>query len=191
MSKKRKDNGSRPDRRTPLLRDVSIAELLGRIIITWNNLEASCRSLLSFLCDHPPGIKSLTNELNGQSLYLALRSLGPHSVAPETQEIVEALAQGLQRLNDHRNYYVHGAMSVGGATGRETLTLTTSYAKGEIKIYEDIISKREMWEISEDAAILGLRAFDLCSYLMLKKQGLSPKLPDKPFLPPELKKTRR
>ncbi len=82
-------------------------------------------------------------------------------------------------------------MSIGGATGQETLTLTTSYAKGEIKIYEDTVSKHEMWEISEDAAILGLRAFDLCSYLMLKKQGLNPQLPERPFLPPELKKTRR
>jgi len=54
MSKKKKDNGSRPDRRAPPLQGVSVAELLGRIIITWNNLEAACRDLLCFLCGHPP-----------------------------------------------------------------------------------------------------------------------------------------
>jgi len=94
-----KGNG-RPARRVLPLDDVSIEELLGRIIINWNNFEALCRSLLCHLCGSPQGIKSLTNELNGASLYFALRSAGTESGFPETRDFVDCLAEGLNRLNE-------------------------------------------------------------------------------------------
>ena len=181
----------RPSRRLYALDDISIEELLGRIIITWNNFEAMCRDLLCDLCGNPPGIKSLTNELNGSSLYFALRSAAEGSAAPETREIVERLAEGLNRLNEHRNYYVHGASSRDFSSGSEMLVLKTSYAKGEIRVYEDRISKQEMLEISEDCAALSADVFNLVCYLRAKTKHHTPVFPDMPFLPPKLKKSRR
>lgn len=181
---------ARPERRALPLDQVSIEELLGQIVINWNNFEGLCRILLCHLCGAPPGIKSLTNELNGSSLYFALKSAAAEAAHPEVRKIVECLAEGLNRLNEHRNYYVHGASSIDGVTGQGCLLLSASYAKGEVRIYENRVEKREMYEIACDCAGLGMEAFNLTSYLMLKERGQAPALPDMPFLPPKLEKTR-
>ncbi|WP_165220016.1 hypothetical protein [Affinirhizobium pseudoryzae] len=184
------NDDSRPVRRAISLEETSVEELLGRIIINWNNFEAICRELLCQLCGRPPGIAALTNELHGSTLYLALKASASDNVAPELEETVTLLSNGLCRLIEHRNYYVHGSTSYGGQTGQESLRVRTSSAKAQIKVYEDDIDKRELYEIGCDCAELGMIAADVTFYLIAKRQGQPVSLPDKPFLPPRLRKSR-
>lgn len=186
MAKKKKEVGNRPDRRKHSLVDISVEHLLGSIIINWNNLEKSSKLLLGHLLGNPKGIQSVTNELKGQSLWHALRAASTHCQHGEISTNIIQLSKAIEYLNEHRNYYVHGAISKNG----ESLVLQSEYAKGEVRHYEDAIDKWEMWQIASDCEDIGMDAINLIAYLLLKKTGQHPELPDMHFLPPQLSRTR-
>lgn len=187
MSKGKKHPGSRPDRRRYPLMDISFAHLLGELVMAWNNTENCCRMLLNHLLGQPNGVKSVTNELNGQSLWFALRALASSSAHPEIEPHIREISVSIERLNEHRNYFVHGAKEEHGSF----LILRTEYAKGEIREYEDKIDKQEMHQLIRDCEDMGMCALNIIAYLMLKRQDPLTSLPEMPFLPPQLDKTRR
>lgn len=187
MSKGKKHPGNRPDRRQYPLHDFSIEHLVGSLVISWNNAENSSKLLLNRLLGSPPGIQAVTNELNGQSLWFALRAASSRSIHSEIEEHVRQISIALEWLNEHRNYFVHGSMQKEG----EHLVLRTEYAKGEVREYEDHVDKQEIHQLIRDCDDTGMCAIDITAYLMLKKMGRASSLPDKPFLPPQLDKTRR
>ncbi len=187
MAKSKKARGNRPERREYSLVDVSFEHLLGCLIIAWNNAEKSSKLLLNYLLGHPPGIFAVTNELNGQSLWYALKASATTSAHQELSEHVLEIATAIERLNEHRNYYVHGAIEKKG----QYLVLRTEYAKSVIREYEDNIEKSEIFQLVSDCEDTGMAAIELTSYLILKRQGQSVSLPDRHFLPPQLNKTRR
>ncbi|WP_162929772.1 hypothetical protein [Brucella pseudintermedia] len=187
MSKGKKHPGNRPDRRQYPLHDISIEHLVGSLVISWNNAENSSKLLLNRLLGGPAGIQAVTNELNGQSLWFALRAASSTSIHNEIEDHVRQLSIALERLNEHRNYFVHGSLSKEG----EHLVLRTEYAKGEVREYEDHIDKQEIHQLVRDCEDIGMNAIDITAYLILKKMGRASSLPDKPFLPPQLDKTRR
>lgn len=105
----------------------------------------------------------------------------------EIEEHVRQISIALERLNEHRNYFVHGSLKKEG----EHLVLRTEYAKGEVREYEDRVDKQEILQLVRDCDDIGMCAIDIIAYLILKKMGRASSLPDKPFLPPQLDKTRR
>ncbi|GAA5627438.1 hypothetical protein Brsp05_02727 [Brucella sp. NBRC 12953] len=187
MSKGKKHPGNRPDRRQYPLHDISIEHLVGSLVIAWNNAENSSKLLLNRLLGSPPGIQAVTNELNGQSLWFALKAASSQSVHTEIEEHVRQISIALERLNEHRNYFVHGSLNKEG----EHLVLRTEYAKGEVREYEDRFDKQEIHQLVRDCDDIGMCAIDITAYLMLKKMDRASSLPDTPFLPPQLDKTRR
>jgi len=187
MSKGKKHPGNRPDRRQYPLHDISIEHLVGSLVISWNNAENSSKLLLNRLLGSPAGIQAVTNELNGQSLWFALRAASSRSMHHEIEEHVRQISIALERLNEHRNYFVHGSLKKEG----EHLVLRTEYAKGEVREYEDRVDKQEILQLVRDCDDIGMCAIDIIAYLILKKMGRASSLPDKPFLPPQLDKTRR
>lgn len=187
MTKGKKHPGNRPDRREYPLHDVSIEHLVGALVIAWNNAENCSKILLNRLLGHPPGIQVVTNELNGQSLWFAVRAASSGSIHLEIEDHVRQISIALERLNEHRNYFVHGSLAKEG----EYLVLRTEYAKGEVREYEDRVDKREMHQLVRDCEDIGMSAMDITAYLILKKMGRACSLPEMPFLPPQLDKTRR
>ncbi len=160
---------------------------MGSLVIAWNNAENSSKLLLNRLLGSPPGIQAVTNELNGQSLWFALKAASSQSVHTEIEEHVRQISIALERLNEHRNYFVHGSLNKEG----EHLVLRTEYAKGEVREYEDRFDKQEIHQLVRDCDDIGMCAIDITAYLMLKKMDRASSLPDTPFLPPQLDKTRR
>src|SRR5690606_11954184 len=117
--------------------------LVGSLVISWNNAENCSKLLLNHLLGTPAGIQAVTNELNGQSLWFALRAASSKSVHNEIEDHVRLISVALERLNEHRNYFVHGSLSKEG----EHLVLRTEYAKGEIRAYEDRVDKQEIYQL--------------------------------------------
>lgn len=186
-SRTRDPMGSRPDRRVPYLGEVSIEALLGSVVISWNNFEALCRELLKELSGNAPPVDALTAELGGMLLYNALRAVSRVSGAPELRDAIDELAEAFDRLREHRNYYIHGASSASD----QHLALRDKTAKTKICVFEDEISKEEIYLVSADCEELALFAFEMWSYLRLKRQDRQTEWRSMPFLPPKLAKNHR
>ncbi|MDQ7246288.1 hypothetical protein [Dongia sedimenti] len=175
--------------------DIQMA--LGGLVIAWNRAELKIRQMIALLwgehAEHPK-IDILTNELSAVELNQAFAAFVHHFVSePEIRTRLEWIAESFDRLRAHRNFYVHGIkvaldFSDAGAIGM----VSSSTAKGELIVYKNQVSPKELHWVIEQLDALAIQQMMLVTHIDLwrteDRSKIGP-LPPLPALPDSLKKT--
>lgn len=176
---------------------------LGRLVVEWNLAEATLRTLLNKLAG-PESFEDemrahlLTAELGSTGLAQALRS---HADTMNDRKLVEAIDHAVkcyENLRGHRNYYVHGIVTLLPISKTKTVGHIHYFeAKGRLIQRRDRVTVSSLNDVYRWAIGLRRYAHGIVTYLVTQRmvaRGLPPrhsKLPRKLRRPPQVQKSAR
>ncbi len=176
---------------------------LGRLVVEWNLAEATLRLLLNKVAG-PDGFDSetraqlLTSELGAVGLAQALQS---HADVMQDRKLAAAIDYAVkcyQNLRGHRNYYVHGIVTLIPISRARTVGHIHYFeAKGRFIQRRDKVGIATLAQVYRWAFSLRKYAHGIVTFLVTQRmvtRGLPPKysrLPRKPHLPPQVRKSAR
>lgn len=168
-------------------------------VMFWNDLEQSARKLLIALAGDGLGAFAAITHLGNTSLTDALLAVSAHLGAPDIEDAIKHFVKCKTRLRAYRNYYVHGADTLGSRKtsegGLEFVCYLSSWsARGKVIEHADAVSVDQMEDFGGQCGNVAFYGNMILTHLEAHISGKerSPEmfpLENKPPLPEELKKT--
>lgn len=163
--------------------DVLMQEL-GRLIVSWNNLEGMARLIVQLLCEGTKATEFLIHSLDAASIEDTIRATGHADIHPEISDSLKDFAGEMGALRKLRNEYVHASSETPHVEGKTQLRLTNKTVRGKLKVFDHMVTRYDMWLTSEAINQVQLWGFDIASWLFLHQMGKpTSSLPQKGYIP--------
>jgi hypothetical protein len=202
---------------TPTTDYAVLLHEMGRLVLTWNDLDWTIRNIIFFLAmDDAVSVMILTADMNTAAALNALRALAAERDALEARNVqspqaikvfgrrevqpildnVKHFIEYTDRLREYRNFYVHGIRSPQEDKGIWARTIS---ARGRYSMHEQPVTVADLRSLSDRIAHCigyGIRLSHALaaaySYLHFSNSAAEPPTwPEKPPLPDRLVKNRQ
>lgn len=167
---------------------------LGRAVMGWNTLEGSLRVLLDVLTEEDGGagratVLALSAETSIAGLELAVEALAKAVLDKDRMADVKFVVDYLALVRGYRNYYVHGVNHLSTHQGSTTSPVLRWSAKRGIKYNIDQVTAEDLEQLANWSALGSAYIMAMIDWWYpVKLNGQAPPRPERPPLPPELKK---